>query len=83
MTSAGSKSVLNKGKIMVTLTQRDDAQLFRILRKEVVQKCFIDREVLQDNDTFVVKATFYGGKKENTIMCLPRACLLCNNKRSP
>ena len=75
MTSSRSKSVLNKEKGKETMTQRDDAKLFRILRKEVVQKCFIDREVLQDNDTFVVKATFYGGKKENTIMCLPKSML--------
>ena len=75
MASSGSKSALNKGKGKETMTQRDDAKLFRILRKEVVQKCFIDREVLRDNDTFVVKATFYGGKKENTIMCLPKSML--------
>ena len=73
MTSSGSKSALNKGKEKKMMTQRDDAKLFRILRKEVVQKCFIDQEVLRDNDTFVVKATFYGGKKENTIMCLPKS----------
>ena len=75
MKSSGSKSLLNKGNGKETLTWRDDAELFRILRKEVVQKCFIDREVLRDNDTFVVKATFYGGKKENTIMCLPKSML--------
>ena len=72
MASLGSKSVINKGKGKERMTQRDDAELFKILRKEMVQKCFIDREVLRDNDTFVVKATFYGGKKENTIMSLPK-----------
>ena len=75
MTSPGSKFVISKGKGKERMTQRDDAELFKILRKEVVQKCFIDREVLWDNDTFVVKATFYGGKKENTIMCLPKSML--------
>ena len=57
MTSSRSKSALSKGEGKETMTQRDDAELFRILRKEVVQKCFIDQEVLRDNDTFVVKAT--------------------------
>ena len=75
MTSPGSKSIISKGKGKERMTQRDDAELFKILRKEVAQKCFIDREVLRDNDTFVVKATFYGGKKENTIMCLPKSML--------
>ena len=73
MTSSGSKFALNKGKGKEMMTQRDDAKLSRILRKEVVQKCFIDREVLWDNDTFVVKATFYGGKKESNIMCLSKS----------
>ena len=55
------------------MTQKGDAKLFRIFRKEVVQKCFIDQEVLQDNDTFAVKAMFYREKKESTIMCLPKS----------
>ena len=75
MTSPGSKSVISKGKGKEKMTQRNDVELFKILRKEVVQKCFIEREVLRDNDTFVIKATFYGGKKENTIMCLPKSML--------
>ena len=73
MTSSGSKSTLNKEKGKEMMTQRDDAKLFKILRKEVVQKCFIDPEVLRDNNTFVVKTTFYGGKKESTFMCLPKS----------
>ena len=41
----------------------------------MVQNCFIDQEVLQDHDTFAVKANFYGETKESTIMCLPKSML--------
>ena len=73
MASPGSRSTLYKRKHKEVETEKDGAKIFCIFRKEVVQKCFIDREVLRDNDTFVVKATFYGGKKESTIMCLPKS----------
>ena len=46
MASPRSKFALNKGKRKETMTQTDDAQLFNVFRKEVVQKCFIDQDVL-------------------------------------
>ena len=55
------------------MTQRDGTQLFNVFRKEVVQKCFIDQDVLQDNNTFAIKASFYEPTKEGTIMCLPKS----------
>ena len=73
MASPGSKSTLYKKKRKEVKTQKDGAKLFQIFKKEVVQKCFIDQEVLQDHDTFAMKATFYGETKESTIMCLPKS----------
>ena len=73
MASPGSKATLYKKKSKKGETQKGDANLFQIFRKEVVQKCFINQEVLHDNDTFAVKATFYGEKKESMIMCLPKS----------
>ena len=73
MASSRLKSTLNKGKGKEMVTQKGDAKLFQIFRKEVVHKFFIDQEVLHDNDTFAIKATFYGEKKESTLMCLPKS----------
>ena len=73
MASPRSRSTLYKRKHKEVETQKDGVQLFNIFKKEVVQKCFIDQEVLQDHDTFAVKASFYGKKKESTIICLPKS----------
>ena len=68
-----SKSALNKEKRNETMTQTNDAQLFNVFRKEVVQKCFIDQDVLQENNTFAIKVSLYGPTKEGTIMCLSKS----------
>ena len=36
--------------------------------------------MLQDNDTFAIKATFYGEKKESMIMCLPKSMHALQNQ---
>ena len=48
-------------------------EIFHVYRKEVVQKCFIDQDVLHNHNTFAFKANFYGKTKECAIMCLPRS----------
>ena len=43
----GSKATLYRKKSKEVETQKGNAKLFQIFRKEVVQKCFIDQEVLK------------------------------------
>ena len=68
----GSRSTIYQRKCKEVENQKDATMLFHVYQREVVQKCFINQDVLQEHDTFAIKVTFYGKDKEGTIMCLPK-----------
>ena len=69
----GSRSTIYQMKRKQVENQKDVAKLSHIYRREVVQKCFINQDVLQEHDTFAIKDSFYGREKEATIMRLPKS----------
>ena len=69
----GSKLTIYQRKHKEVENQKDVAKLFHVYRREVVQKCFIDQEVLQEHETFAIKGSFHGKNKEGMTMCLPRS----------
>ena len=52
-------------------TQKDSMDLYTIYLREIVHKCFIDREFLIANNTCAIKASCQDAKyKDMSIMCL-------------